>query len=165
MQVHNLVAWPAHLSMLERARDRQLVGFVGATHWSSSAFGELEKVMRTGRIDAVQIPYNPIERAVERRILPLAEELGLGVLVMRPLGEGRLIRLDPGPRRLAPLRPFGVVTWAQALLKWVLSDRRCHVVLPATSSLERVTENAAAGQAPWFGPAERDLVARLAGGG
>jgi diketogulonate reductase-like aldo/keto reductase len=163
MQIHNLVAWRDHLPMLEQARDKETVGLVGATHWSSSAFGELAQVMRTGRIDAIQIPYNPAETQVEREILPLAADLGLGVVVMRPFGEGGLLRADPGPEALAPLAPFAVTTWPQALLKWVLSDLRCHVAIPATSRPERVAENAAAGQPPWFGPEERRRVSRLAG--
>lgn len=119
--------------------------------------------VRTGRIDQIQIPYNPGERRVERRILPLAEELGLGVLVMRPLGEGRLVQSPPRLEELEPLRPFGVETWPQALLKWGLSDRRCHVTIPATSRPMRIGENVAAGKPPWFGEEERDLVSRLAG--
>jgi len=118
--------------------------------------------MKTGRIEAVQIPYNPREREVEREILPLAEELGLGVVVMRPLGGGGLVRGSPPESDLEPLRPFGVTTWPQALLKWVLSDRRCHVAIPATSKKGRTRQNAAAGDPPWFGAEERDLVARLA---
>jgi hypothetical protein len=89
--------------------------------------------MTSGRIDTVQAPYNPAEREVERTILPLAEELGLGVLVMRPLGEGQLVRRRPSPAELAPLRPFGITTWGQALIKWGLSDPRVHVSLAATA--------------------------------
>ena len=163
MQIHNLVAWQDHLRLLEEARDAGTVKLVGATHWSAGAFAELATVMRTGRIDAVQIPYNPVETDVEQEILPLAADLGLGVLVMRPFGEGALLRADPGPAALAPLAPFGVRTWPQALLKWVLSDERCHVAIPATSRPERVGENAAAGEPPWFGVEERRLVSRLAG--
>jgi len=162
-QVHNLVAWPERLRLLERERERGTVGVIGATHWSESAFGELERVMRSGRIGAVQIPYNPLQRGVERRVLPLAAELGLGVIVMRPFGEGALMRRPPAEAALEPLRPFGVTTWAQALLKWILSDPRCHVAIPATSRPGRMGENAAAGEPPWLGAPECALVTRLAG--
>jgi aryl-alcohol dehydrogenase-like predicted oxidoreductase len=162
MQIHNLVAWSAHLPTLEAARDRGLVGLIGATHYSEAAFGELAEIMASGRIDAVQVPYNPAQRQCERRILPLADELGLGVLLMRPLGEGQLVRRPPSPDQLAPLRPFGVTTWGQALIKWGLSDPRVHVSLTATARPERLQENAAAGSPPWFGPDERAYVLRLA---
>ena len=155
MQIHNLVAWPAHLAMLEAARDRGLVSLIGATHYSAAAFGDLAELMATGRIDTIQVPYNPVQREVERTILPLADELGLDVLLMRPLGEGRLVRRPPGPAELAPLRPFGVTTWGQALIKWGLSDPRVHVSLAATAHPDRLAENTAAGSPPWFGPEER----------
>jgi aryl-alcohol dehydrogenase-like predicted oxidoreductase len=164
-QVHNLVEWQKRLTLLEHERDRGAVVAIGATHYSPSAFGELARVMRGGRISAIQIPYNPHEREVEREILPLAEELGLGVVVMRPLGGGGLVTRPPRDGDLEPLRAFGVETWAQALLKWVLSDRRCHVVIPATSRPGRMGENAAAGAPPWFDDEARGLVARLAGAG
>ena len=162
-QIHNLVSWRDHLPLLEQLRAEGRVGVIGATHYSAAAFGELGQVMRTGRIGAIQIPYNPVEREVEREILPLAADLGLGVVVMRPFAEGALMRHPPTATDLAPLRPFGITTWAQALLKWALSDPRCHVAIPATSRPGRMTENAAAGNPPWFGPAERALVSRLAG--
>jgi diketogulonate reductase-like aldo/keto reductase len=81
---------------------------------------------------------------------------------MRPLGEGALVRRPPGAAELAPLREFGVETWGQALLKWVLSDERVDLAIPATSRPGRPAENAAAGSPPWFGPDERALVERLA---
>ncbi len=161
-QVHNLVAWQQHLPVLEGLRDEGKVSVIGATHYSPAAFGELAEVMRTGRIAAIQIPYNPVETEVEREILPLAEELGLGVVVMRPLGAGRLMRRPPSHDDLAPLKEFGVETWSQALIKWVLSDQRCHVAIPATSRPGRITENAAAGDPPWLPPEARELVSRLA---
>jgi len=160
-QLHNLVAWPEQLALLEELRDAGQVRAIGATHYSPAAFGELKRVMQTGRITAIQIPYNPVEREVEREILPLAAELNLGVVVMRPLGGGNLMRKPPTVAELAPLAPFGVTTWSQALLKWGLSDPRCHVAIPATSKPERMRQNALAGDPPWFGPEERAYVARL----
>jgi aryl-alcohol dehydrogenase-like predicted oxidoreductase len=160
-QVHNLVNWRDHLSMLEGERDAGRVRVIGATHYSSSAFGELAAVMKTGRIGAIQVPYNPRQREIEQAILPLAADLGLGVIVMRPFGEGGLLRRPPASSALDPLRAFGVATWAQALIKWILSDRRCHVTIPATSKPERAMENAAAGNPPWLGPDERGYVAKL----
>jgi aryl-alcohol dehydrogenase-like predicted oxidoreductase len=162
-QVHNLLAWREQLGLLEELRAAGQVRAIGATHYSAAAFGTLAEVMRTGRIAAIQIPYNPLERTVERAILPLAADLGLGVVVMRPFAEGALLRRPPPAAALAPLHPFGVTTWAQALLKWIVSDPRCQVAIPATSSPARMRENAAAGTPPWFGLDERALVARLAG--
>jgi aryl-alcohol dehydrogenase-like predicted oxidoreductase len=161
-QIHNLVAWPARLERLERLRDDGLVDVVGATHYDAAAFDELMSVMRSGRIGFVQVPYNPLEREGERAVLPLAEDLGLGVMLMRPFGRGSVLRRWPSPAELAPLEPFGVTSWPQALLKWGLSDPRCTLSIPATSRPGRMTENAAAGDPPWFGPDERDLVTRLA---
>ena len=163
-QEHNLVNWLEHLALLERLRDAGQVRAIGATHYSSTAFGELRYVMRTGRITAIQIPYSPMEREVEREVLPLAADLGLGVVVMRPFAEGALMRRIPSETDLAPLMPFGIKTWGQALIKWILSDPRCHVTIPATSHAHRIEENAAAGEPPWFGAEERELVVRLAGG-
>lgn len=161
-QVHNLVNWRAQIDLLDALKDRGAVRAIGATHYQASAFAELEEVMRSGRIAAIQIPYNPRQREVERRILPLAQELNLGVVVMRPFGEGALVRRSPASAELLPLEPFGARTWPQALLKWVLSDPRCHVAIPATLNDRHLADNIAAGSPPWFGPEERDYVARLA---
>jgi len=163
-QVHNLIAWREHLPWLERERAEGRIDRVGITHYDSSAFGELETALRTGRFQALQVPLNPLERACERRLLPLAAELGVAVIVMRPLAEGALLRRVPGAKQLEPLRAFGVTTWPQALLKWALSDERVDVVIPATLSSEHARANAAAGEPPWLGPDERRLVERLAAG-
>ncbi|MGH9272046.1 MAG: aldo/keto reductase, partial [Ilumatobacteraceae bacterium] len=158
----NLVAWRTRLDQLEGRRDDGAIDVLAATHWQASAFDELETVMRTGRIGAVQVPYNPREREVERRILPLARELGLGVILMRPFAAGGLVRRDPGDEGLAPLAEFGVTTWPQALLKYGLSHPATSVSIPATTNPERMVENAAAGDGPWFGADEKALVERLA---
>lgn len=130
-QIHNLVDWRRHLEWLEEERDAGRIGFIGATHYAASAFTQLEEVMRSGRIDAIQVPYNRVENEAARRILPLAAELDLGVIAMRPLGGGSLTRrFDP-----------------TELLKWTLADERIHVAIPATSSVAHARANAAAGSA------------------
>jgi len=145
-QVHNLVAWREHLDWLEEERDAGRIGFLGATHYAAGAFDALEDVMSTGRIDAIQIPYNPIEREAERRILPFAAELDLGVIAMRPLGGGSLVRrFDPAE-----------------LLKWTLADERVHVAIPATSSTAHAKTNTQAGKPPWPSGPEREALLRRA---
>ena len=161
-QVHNLLLWREQTEWLEGERDEGRIGRLGVTHYQSSAFGELAEALRTRRFDTLQVPYNPHERECERELLPLAQELGVAVIVMRPLGGGSLVRRAPSAEALEPLREFGVETWPQALLKWTLSDERVDVAIPATSRPERVTENAAAGEPPWFGAEQRRLVERLA---
>jgi aryl-alcohol dehydrogenase-like predicted oxidoreductase len=162
-QVHNLVLWEEHLPWLETERNAGRIDRIGVTHYDPGAFGELERALRTERFETVQVPLNPFERDCEQRILPLAAGLGLAVLVMRPLGEGALLRRQPPAEALAPLLEFGVTTWAQALTKWALSDARVDVAIPATRDPAHARENAAAGKPPWFGPDERRLVERLAG--
>ena len=161
-QVHNLVAVERRLNTLHRLKDEGRVRAVGATHYSRAAFGDLMSVMRSGRVEFVQVPYNAAETTAAEELLPLAEELGLGVIAMVPFGSGRLVRRSPPQSDLEPLREFGVETWAQALLKFVLSDRRVSSAIPATTSPERMRENARAGDPPWFGEEERRYVAELA---
>lgn len=161
-QVHNLRAAPRRIADLERLQARGAVRVIGVTHYSPQAFPELRRVMEDRRVGAIQVPYNPQERAVESDILPAAADLGVGVIIMRPLGQGSLVGRRIPAEALAPLRPFGVTSWSQALLKWILSDPRCHVAIPATSNPAHMRANAAAGSAPWFGAGERAYVARLA---
>jgi aryl-alcohol dehydrogenase-like predicted oxidoreductase len=156
-QIHNLVSWREHLEWLVAEREAGRVGLLGATHYSPSAFRELAEVMRSGAIQAIQVPYNPSERDVEAEILPLAAELGLGVLVMRPLGSGGL---GSGPSR-EELESLGVQTWAEAVLVWALSDPRVTVVLAATGDPEHARANARAGSHPGFTAEQRRRVEEL----
>jgi aryl-alcohol dehydrogenase-like predicted oxidoreductase len=133
------------------------------THYSTTAFAELEEALGTGRFETVQLPYNPHQRECERRLLPIAAELGIAVIVMYPLGSGRLVLRAPPAEDLEPLADFGIDTWPQALLKWALSDERIDVVIPGTRNPLHAVQNALAGSPPWFGPEERRLVERLAG--
>jgi diketogulonate reductase-like aldo/keto reductase len=155
-QVHNLVNWPAQLRLLERLKGEGNVSAVGATHYDPSAFDDLCDVMSTGRLDMVQVPYNPRLRDAERRVLPLAAELGLGVLIHSPLRFGVLDR--PLDKRV--LTELHVQTAAQAVLKWIASDPRISGVLTATKTPGRPGENARAGDPPWFDPDQRERLAR-----
>jgi aryl-alcohol dehydrogenase-like predicted oxidoreductase len=158
-QVHNLVNVPDQLALLERLKGEGKVRAVGATHYQESAFGDLAALMETGRLDMIQIPYNPLRRTAEQRILPLAESMGLGVFVMSPLQQG-IVDRTPSP---AELKELGVETWAQAILKWIAGDPRVSTVLTATHRLERTRENARGGEPPRFTKEQRDLVVRIAG--
>ena len=160
LQVHNLVAWRDHLAWMEAERDAGRIGAIGVTHYGSGALEEIEVAMRTGRVGAIQVPLNPSERAAEARVLPLAADLGIGVVAMRPFGEGGLLRRPFPPE----LRAAGLETWPEALLRWTLTDERVTVAIPATRSAEHATANAAVGSGPWLHPEIRDLVARLATG-
>jgi aryl-alcohol dehydrogenase-like predicted oxidoreductase len=102
-QVHNLRAAAPRITQLERLQRRGMVGVIGATHYSPQAFPELRRVMEDGRVGAIQVPYNPLERAVESEILPAAADLGLGVIIMRPLGQGSLLRRQVSTKALEPL--------------------------------------------------------------
>jgi diketogulonate reductase-like aldo/keto reductase len=161
-QVHNLVAWEEHLPWLEEEQEAGRIDRLGVTHWQPSAFAELARALETRRFSVLQVPLNPLERDCERELLPLAAELDVAVLVMRPLGDKARLPHPPPEEALEPLGDFGVASWPQALLKWALSDERVDAVIPGSHNPEHVRENAAAGNPPWFGPEQRELVERLA---
>ena len=147
-QIHNLVDWQTHLPELERLKAEGKIGLIGVTHYSVATFPELMVIMRTGRIDTVQVPYNALERRCEDSLLPMAAEMGIGVIVMEPLGSGSLVKRLRREPDLSPLQEHGIDTWAQALLAWVLAEPRVSVVIPATSRPERVFENVRVGSLP-----------------
>lgn len=157
-QVHNLANVPAQLALIEKLKSEGKVRAAGATHYQEPAFDDLAALMRSGRLDMVQIPYNPLRREAERELLPLAQSLGLGVFVMSPLRGGII---DRRPTR-DELRELGVKTWAQAVLKWIASDDRVSTVLTATHRPARVAENAAGGEPPFFDDRRRRLVVQIA---
>lgn len=160
-QVHNLRLWREFLPELEKRKKRDEVRAIGVTHYNHNQFPELEEAMRTGRIDMVQIPYNLVDRVVERSVLPLAEKMGLGVLVMEPLGTGALAKKAPPAELVEPFLDHGLTTWAQVCLKWILSDPRVTAVIPATTSPEHMRDNVAAGFGHWYDEKERAAIAEL----
>ena len=157
-QVHNMIDWQTHLPTLERLKGEGKVGMVGVSAMVPDAYPTIMDLMRQRRVDAVQIPYNVLNRSVEDEVLPLAEELGTGVLVMEPLQKGRYVLELKQQPDLTPLRDYGINTWAQALLAWVISDRRVSSAIPTTSRPERVQENAQAAAAAELPQPFRDYI-------
>ncbi len=147
-QLHNLVDWQSHLPELQRLKAEGKIGLIGASHWITSAYPEMISIMKSGVIDTIQVPYNLLETTCQESVLPLAEEKGIGVIVMEPLGSGRLVKGLKSEPDLSPLQEYGIETWAQAMLAWLLADPRVSVVIPATSKPQRVFENAKAGSLP-----------------
>jgi diketogulonate reductase-like aldo/keto reductase len=156
-QIHNLAAWREQLAWLER--EEGTIGKLGVTHYQASAFGELAEALRTRRFEVLQVPYNPWERECERELLPLAEELGVAVIAMRPLGGDGEERRRRRELTETEQEALGVGTWAQALLSWALADPRIDLVIPATSKPARAAANA---QVVAFDDEQRALVERLA---
>ena len=157
-QVHNMIDWQTHLPTLQRLKDEGRIGMVGVSAMVPEAYPTIMDLMRQGRVDTVQIPYNVLNRAVEDELLPLAEELGTGILVMEPLQKGRwVLELKQQPD-LTPLQDYGIDTWAQALLAWAISDRRVSSAIPTTSRPERIKENAQAAGAADLPQQLRDYI-------
>ena len=157
-QVHNMIDWQTHLPTLERLKGDGKIGMVGVSAMVPEAYPTIMDLMRQGRVDAVQIPYNVLNRAVADELLPLADDLGTGVLVMEPLQKGRYVLDLKQQPDLTPLRDHGIETWAQALLAWVISDPRVSATIPTTSRPERITENARAAEAAGLPQELRDYI-------
>ena len=157
-QVHNMIDWQTHLPTLERLKAEGKIGMVGVSAMVPDAYPTIMDLMRQGRVDVIQIPYNVLNRSVEDELLPLAEQLGTGVLVMEPLQKGRYILGLKRQPELTPLRDYSINTWAQALLAWVISDRRVSSAIPTTSRPERIKENAQATGAAGLPQQLRDYI-------
>lgn len=161
MQVHNLLDWREHLATLRDWKAAGRVRYVGVTHYTASAYAELEAVLRAESLDFVQLDYAIDDRQAERRLLPLAADRGVAVLVNQPFGGGGLLR-ELAARPLPPwAAEIGASSWAQLLLKFVLSHPAVTCAIPGTSRPEHMAANAAAGSGPL--PARRDWDARLRG--
>ena len=141
LQVHNLLGWEAHLPMLLRMKQEGRLRYVGITTSEGRRHGEIENIMARQPIDFVQVSYNPLDREVEQRILPLARERRIGVIVNRPFRQGELtaaLRGKPLPGWAAEL---GCASWAQALLKFIVAHPAVTCAIPATSQVAHVREN------------------------
>lgn len=145
MQVHNLVDAATHLKTLEGWKKDGRVRFVGVTHYSASAHAEVERALKAWPCDFLQINYSLAEPEAAERLLPLCAERGIAVVVNRPFAEGAMFRAVRG--RAVPdwVAPLGVKSWAQYFLKWILGHPAVTCVIPATSKVEHLADNLAAG--------------------
>jgi diketogulonate reductase-like aldo/keto reductase len=145
MQIHNLVDWRTHLATLREWKEAGRIRYLGITHYTSSAYAEVEAVLRAERLDFLQINYALDDREAERRVLPLAAERGVAVIVNMPFGGGGLLRgllARPLPAWAAEI---GCASWPQILLKFVLSQPAVTCVIPGTRRREHMEDNARAG--------------------
>jgi diketogulonate reductase-like aldo/keto reductase len=145
LQIHNLLDWKTQLRTLREFKQTGRIRYVGVTHYTASAYDELERVLRSEPLDFLQVNYSVGEREAERRILPLAAERGIAVLVNRPFSEGGLFQRVRGKALPPWASEIGCESWAQLLLKWVLANPAATCVIPATSRPEHLVDNMKAG--------------------
>lgn len=145
MQIHNLLDWRAHLPILRAWKADKRIRYLGITHYTQSAHDELESVMRAEKWDFVQLNYALDDRAVERRLLPLAAERGIAVIVNQPFGGGGLLRKLLSRKLPDWAGEIGCTSWAQVLLKFVLANPAVTCVIPGTSKPEHMRDNVQAG--------------------
>jgi aryl-alcohol dehydrogenase-like predicted oxidoreductase len=165
MQVHNLVDARTHLATLQDWKEEGRVRYLGITHYNSSGYAELAKLLRTEKLDFLQVNYSLGEREAEKEILPLAQDRGVAVLVNRPFGGGNLfarVRQKPLPDWAGE---FDCGSWAQFLLKWIVAHPAVTCAIPATGNVSHLEDNmqAGLGRLPDAKQRQRmvDLIAQL----
>jgi len=146
MQVHNLVDVTTQLATMRDWKTQGRFRYIGVTHYESGAFGEVEKVLRSEKLDFLQINYSIMEREAEEKILPLAQERGVAVVINRPFGGGDLfahVRAKALPDWAAE---FDCRSWAQFFLKWIVAHPAVTCAIPATDNLRHLQDNMGAGR-------------------
>jgi diketogulonate reductase-like aldo/keto reductase len=161
MQIHNLLDWRTHLRTLREWKAAGRIRYLGVTHYTSSAYDELERVLRAETVDFVQVNYSLGERDAQRRILPLARERGVAVIVNRPFSEGGLFQRVRGQTLPAWAADFDCESWAQFFLKWILAHPAVTCVIPGTSRPQHVIDNMKAGVGRLPDEAMRERMAAL----
>jgi aryl-alcohol dehydrogenase-like predicted oxidoreductase len=152
MQVHNLQDWRVHLPTLRAWKAEGRISYIGVTHYTEDAHPQLEDVMRAQQLDFVQFNYSVASRNAEQRLLPLAAELGIAVLVNLPFGGGKVLRALRQRSLPGWASEIGCTSWSQVLLKFVLSQPAVTCVIPGTSRPDHMRDNTLAGSGELPGP-------------
>ena len=145
MQVHNLADVDREMASLREWKAKGRIRYTGITHSEDRGHGEVERIMRLQKPDFVQINYSLVDRAAAQRILPLAQELGMAVIINRPFGGGGIFRVISAKPLPAWAAEFDCHSWAQFLLKWIVAHPAVTCVIPATNSPQHLEDNMAAG--------------------
>ncbi len=148
LQVHNLLAWQEHLKTLYAMKEAGQLRYVGITTSEGRRHDLFEQIMRSEPLDFVQLTYNIVDREVEERLLPLARDRGMAVIINRPFQQGGLTRKLAGEPLPDWAAEIGAASWAQFILKFILSHPAVTVVIPATTRVDHVRENLAAATGP-----------------
>jgi aryl-alcohol dehydrogenase-like predicted oxidoreductase len=148
MQVHNLVDTDTHLATLAGWRKEGRVRYLGVTHYTASGHAGLEAAIKAHRPDFVQLNHSVTEREAERRLLPLAQDEGVAVLVNRPVGQGRLFARVKGRALPAWADEIDCASWAQVFLKFILGHPAVTCVIPGTRNPRHVADNLGAATGP-----------------
>ncbi len=141
MQIHNLVDWRTHLKTLRAWKADATIRYIGITHYAHAAFGDLETIMNSEPIDFVQLPYSVVDREAEARLLPLAADRQIAVLVMEPFASGKLFDRVKGKALPTVAGELGCTSWAQLFLKFVLGHPAVTCPIPATSNISHLDDN------------------------
>ena len=145
MQVHNLADVETHTRTLKDLKAAQRIRYMGITHYTASAYGEIERLLQTKQYDFLQINYSLGEREAEKRLLPLSRDLKVAVIANRPFQEGALFSHVKGKPLPAWAAELGIASWAQYFLKWIVSHPALTCAIPGTGRPEHIRDNVAAG--------------------
>src|SRR5690348_1500859 len=148
MQVHNLLDVSTHTKTLQQWKEQGRVRYIGITHYTASAYPEVERWLKTGAYDFAQINYSLAERDAEKRLLPLAAERKVKVIINRPFAGAALFSRAKGKRLPPWAAELGIASWAQYFLKWIVSHPAVSCAIPGTGRPDHMRDNLAAGRGP-----------------
>jgi aryl-alcohol dehydrogenase-like predicted oxidoreductase len=163
MQIHNLLDWKTHLPVLREWKQQGRIRYIGITHYTSSAYAEVEAVLKTEQLDFLQINYALDDRGVEARLLPLCRERGVAVICNRPFGGGGLLGRLQGKPLPGWAAQVGATSWAQLALKFLLSHPAVTCAIPGTGNPKYMKENARAAMGSLLTDAQRQQLMALVG--